>query len=216
MTAGSPARRPSVAVIDYGMGNLRSVLKALEKVGVEADVTADPSRILASDAVVLPGVGAFRDCMANLDTAKLVDPILAVLAEGKPFLGICLGMQLLLSVSEEFGLHRGLDVVPGRVVRFPRQPGLKVPHMGWNRVHQAGGCRLFEGVPDGTFFYFVHSYYAEPDDPAAVAGTTDYGVRFCSALSWKNAFACQFHPEKSDRWGLKILENFARLAAEGK
>jgi glutamine amidotransferase len=202
---------PDVVVVDYGMGNLRSVQKALERVGCQATVTSDPGRISSAEGVVLPGVGAFRDCMANLAQAKLVDPVREAIVDGVPFLGICLGMQLLLSVSEEFGIHGGLDLIPGRVVRFPHRRDLKVPHMGWNRVHWSEQSPLFEGIPDGAFFYFVHSFYAEPDDPAVVSGWTEYGVRFCSAISKDNVFACQFHPEKSQKWGLKILENFGKF-----
>jgi glutamine amidotransferase len=208
--------RPSVVVVDYGMGNLRSVQKALEKVGCDAAVSSEPRAVERAPALVLPGVGAFRDCMDNLTAARLVEPLRSGIAAGKPFLGICLGMQLLLTVSEEFGVHRGLDVVPGRVVRFPRDHVLPVPHMGWNRVHFAPGIEggphaLFAGIPDGSFFYFVHSYHAAPADEAAVAARTDYGVRFCSALARGNVFAVQFHPEKSQRWGLQLLANFRDL-----
>lgn len=209
-------RIPDVAVVDYGMGNLRSVQKALEKVGCHASVTSDPGHISSAEGVILPGVGAFRDCMANLTQAQLVDPVREAIAEGKPFLGICLGMQLLLSVSEEFGVHEGLDLIPGRVVRFPHWKDLKVPHMGWNRVHFSGNNPLFKGIPEGSFFYFVHSYYADPEDTEVVAGWTEYGVRFCSAISRDNIFACQFHPEKSQRWGLKILENFSEMVLAWK
>jgi len=202
---------PSIVVVDYGMGNLRSVQKGLEKAGCQAVVSSDPARIESAAGIVLPGVGAFRDCMANLTRARLVDPVLESIEKGKPFLGICLGMQLLLGVSEEFGTHEGLGIVPGRVVRFPADRDLKVPHMGWNRVHFSGASPLFEGIPDGSYFYFVHSYYADPDSSEAVSGWTDYGVRFCSSISMDNIFACQFHPEKSQRWGLKILENFGNI-----
>ncbi len=212
--------RPSVVVVDYGMGNLRSVQKALEKVGFDAVVSSDPGVAADAPAIVLPGVGAFRDCMDNLAAARLVEPLRSGIAAGKPFLGICLGMQLLLTVSEEFGVHQGLDVVPGRVVRFPRDHALPVPHMGWNRIHlEQKDHPLFAGIPDGSFFYFVHSYHAAPAEDAAVAARTDYGVRFCSALARGNVFATQFHPEKSQKWGLKMLENFRDLAlrcAEGR
>ncbi len=202
-----------MVVIDYGMGNLRSVQKALEKVGCDARVSSDPAVVADAPALVLPGVGAFRDCMANLTSARLTDPLLAGIAAGKPFLGICLGMQLLLTLGEEFGLHPGLDLVPGRVVRFPHDHSLAVPHMGWNRVWQGQPENpLWKGIPDGSYFYFVHSYFARPDDPAVVAGWTDYGSRFCSALGRGNLFATQFHPEKSQRWGLRLLENFRDLA----
>ena len=169
--------------------------------------------VKAADAVVLPGVGAFRDCMANLTGAGLVPPVLDAVQRQKPFLGICIGMQLLMTVSEEFGIHPGLDVVPGRVVRFEPGSGLKVPHMGWNRVHYKGDSRLFEGIRDGSYFYFVHSYFVVPEDDSVVCGHTDYGERFCSAISRGNLFATQFHPEKSHNDGLKVLENFGRIVA---
>jgi glutamine amidotransferase len=202
-----------VAIIDYGMGNLRSAQKGLEKAGVQAFITSNPEEVDSADGVVLPGVGAFRDCMANLTQAKLVDSVQNAIREGKPFLGICIGMQLLLSVSEEFGLHQGLDVIKGRVVRFPALKDLKVPHMGWNRVHDTSGNPLFDGIPDGTYFYFVHSYFAVPEEEDVVAGRTEYGTRFCSAISRGNLFATQFHPEKSDRWGIMVLHNFGRIVS---
>jgi len=208
--------RPGVAIVDYGMGNLRSAQKGFEKVGIAAVVTSDPGVVRSADAVVLPGVGAFQDCMANLREAGLVPPVLEAIEGGKPFLGICLGMQLLMTVSEEFGLHRGLDVIPGRVIRFDQESGLKVPHMGWNRVHCSGDNKLFEGVPEGSYFYFVHSYYVVPEDQSVVSGWTDYGVRFCSAVARGNLFATQFHPEKSHEHGLKILENFGKIVAENR
>jgi len=208
--------KPSVVVVDYGMGNLRSAQKGLEKAGVNAAITSDPAAVSDADGVVLPGVGAFRDCMANLTQAKLIDPVLEAVHEGKPFLGICLGMQLLLTVSEEFGMHKGMDLVPGKVIRFPHDLGLKVPHMGWNKVfyNQGQPGRLFDGIPEGSFFYFVHSYIAAPDDISAVSGFTDYGLQFCSAISSGNIFATQFHPEKSAPWGLNVLENFGKIVAE--
>ena len=205
-------KSPSVVIVDYGMGNLRSAQKGLEKAGVQAFISSDPDEVDTADGVVLPGVGAFRDCMANLTQARLVDPVQNAIREGKPFLGICIGMQLLLSVSEEFGLHQGLDVIKGRVVRFPASKNLKVPHMGWNRVHGASSNALFEGIPDGTYFYFVHSYFAVPKEDV-VAGWTEYGLRFCSVISRGNLYATQFHPEKSDKWGIRILRNFGRIVA---
>lgn len=204
----------NVVVVDYGMGNLRSAQKGLEKAGVNAVVTSDPATVQSADAVVLPGVGAFRDCMANLTSAGLVAPVLDAIERKKPFLGICIGMQLLMTVSEEFGLHRGLDIIPGKVVRFDPETGLKVPHMGWNRVHGTGDNRLFEGIEEGSYFYFVHSYYVVPEDRSVVCGWTDYGARFCSAIAQENLFATQFHPEKSHKHGLKILENFGRIVRE--
>ncbi|UCG39732.1 MAG: imidazole glycerol phosphate synthase subunit HisH [bacterium] len=198
------------------MGNLRSAQKGLERAGINAVISSDASAVDEADGIVLPGVGAFRDCMANLTQARLVEPVQGAIRAGKPFLGICLGMQLLMTVSEEFGVHQGLDVIKGRVVRFPATSDLKVPHMGWNRVHYRRDTPLFEGIPEGTFFYFVHSYFVSTEEQDAVAGWTDYGVRFCSVLAMDNIFATQFHPEKSDRWGLKLLENFGRIVTRSK
>src|SRR5512138_1277292 len=189
-----------IAIIDYGMGNLRSVQKGFEKVGFEAVVTADPQIVLEADKVVLPGVGAFRDCIRNLEEGGFIEPILRVIRDGRPFLGICLGLQLLFTESEEFGLHKGLDIIPGRVVRFPegmREAGeeLAVPHMGWNQLALKKETPLLRGIADGTNVYFVHSYYVKPDDPAVVATTTGYGIDFCSAVCRDNVMATQFHPE---------------------
>jgi len=197
-------------VVDYDRGNLRSVQKALEHVGAQAVVTRDAKAIARADKLVLPGVGAFADCMDNLKRFDLVEPIMDFLATGRPFLGICLGLQLLFTESEEFGVSRGLDVIPGRVVRFPR--GLKVPHMGWNTVEiWKDDCPLLKGVKDGDYFYFVHSYYVVPFDLSVVSTSTTYGVEYTSMVWKENIFATQFHPEKSQRLGLKILENFTRL-----
>ncbi len=205
----------SVVIVDYGMGNLRSAQKGFEKAGVDAVISSDPADVENADAIVLPGVGAFRDCMSNLTQARLVDPVQRAIREGKPFLGICLGLQLLLSLSEEFGLHQGLDVIKGRVIKFPASKTLKVPHMGWNRVHQETPTPLLDGIPDGTFFYFVHSYYAAPEEAEVVAGRTEYGVRFASVISKGNIFATQFHPEKSDKWGIRVLGNFGKIVSGG-
>ena len=199
-----------IAVVDYGRGNLRSVQKALEQVGARAVVTRVPETIAGADKLVLPGVGAFADCMDNLKRLALVEPIMEFLSTGKPFLGICLGLQLLFTESEEFGVSRGLDVIPGRVVRFPQ--GLKVPHMGWNTVEiWREDCSLLRGIEEGSYFYFVHSYYVVPFDLSVVATSTVYGVEYTSMIWKDNIFATQFHPEKSQRLGLKILENFTRL-----
>ncbi len=198
-----------IAVVDYGRGNLRSVQKAFEHLGYEAVVTRDPEVILRADKAVLPGVGAFGDCMENLRRFGLVEVVKEFIASGKPFLGICLGLQLLFSESEEFGPVEGLGVVKGRVVRFPR--GLKIPHMGWNQVEVVSGSGLFEGIKSGDYFYFVHSFYVVPEDESVVATYTDYGVRFASSICVDNIFATQFHPEKSQRLGLKVLDNFGRL-----
>ena len=205
-----------IAIIDYGMGNLRSVQKGFEKLGFTAEVTADPRRLLEADKVVLPGVGAFPDCMRNLEQGGFVEPILRVISEGRPFLGICLGLQLLFTESEEFGLHRGLNVIPGRVIRFPEgmeESGedLKVPHMGWNQLSFKHRPPAFAGLEEGTNFYFVHSFYVKPEDDGVVATTTTYGIEFCSSVWKDNIVATQFHPEKSQEMGLRILKNFGEM-----
>ena len=203
-----------IAIIDYGMGNLRSVQKGFEKIGADAVVTADPRVVLEADKIVLPGVGAFRDCMHNLEQAGFVEPILKVIADGRPFLGICVGMQLLFSDSVEFGLYRGLDLIPGHVLRFPEgmregDEDLKVPHMGWNQLNFKRKPEVFGDLDGGTNVYFVHSYYVKPDDEGVIAATTNYGIEFCSAIWKDNIVATQFHPEKSQHAGLRILKNFA-------
>jgi imidazole glycerol-phosphate synthase subunit HisH len=195
-----------IAIIDYGMGNLRSVEKGFLKVGVEAKVVTDPRAVANASAVVLPGVGAFRDCMRNLEQASLLGPITRAIQSGKPFLGICLGLQMLFTESEEFGTYKGLDILKGKVVRF--QVDLKVPHMGWNNVKILRRPPIFEGIDDNSFFYFVHSYYVAPVDSDIIAGTTDYGVTFTSMIWKENILATQFHPEKSQEAGLRILRNF--------
>jgi len=201
--------RPEVVVIDYGLGNLRSVTKALEAVGARAELTSEPERIIAAERAVLPGVGAFSAGMRNLEALHLLPAIRQRITEGKPLLGICLGLQLLFTLSDEHGVHHGLDVVKGRVVRFGGE--LKIPHMGWNTVtpvRQPAASRLFEGIPDDSYFYFVHSYYVVPEEESVVAATAEYGVRFACAIARDNLFAVQFHPEKSGNIGLKLLENF--------
>ncbi|NJD91793.1 MAG: imidazole glycerol phosphate synthase subunit HisH [Geobacter sp.] len=205
-----------IAIIDYGMGNLRSVQKGFEKVGYEAVVTADPQVVLEAERVVLPGVGAFGDCMRNLEQGGFVEPILKVIKDGRPFLGICVGMQMLLTDSTEFGLTKGLDIIPGHVLRFPDNmvvngERLKVPHMGWNQLAIKTPAPIFKGIDDGVNVYFVHSYYEMPDDRAAVAATSEYGLTFCAALWKDNVVATQFHPEKSQETGLKILKNFGEM-----
>jgi len=205
-----------IAIIDYGMGNLRSVQKGFEKIGSEAIITDNPQVILQADRIVLPGVGAFRDCMRNLENGGFVEPILKVIAEGRPFLGICVGMQLLFTDSVEFGLYSGLDVIPGHVLRFPDQmtvagEKLKVPQMGWNQLSFKRRPPAFNGIDDGSNVYFVHSYYVKPDDSGVIATTTDYGIEFCSSVWKDNVIATQFHPEKSQAIGLQILKNFAEL-----
>lgn len=203
-----------IAIIDYGMGNLRSVQKGFEKIGCEALITNDPKDILQAEKIVLPGVGAFSDCMHNLEQAGFIEPIQKVIAEGRPFLGICVGMQLLFTDSTEFGLHNGLNIIPGHVLRFPDHmtvagEKLKVPQMGWNQLSFKLRPPVLHGVEDGSNVYFVHSFYVKPDDCSVIATTTDYGIEFCSSIWKNNIFASQFHPEKSQGIGLKILKNFA-------
>ncbi|MFQ5466271.1 MAG: imidazole glycerol phosphate synthase subunit HisH [Thermodesulfobacteriota bacterium] len=205
-----------IAVIDYDMGNLMSVTKALEWVGAEAAPTRDPAVIRDATHIVLPGVGAFRDCMRHLTEYGLVEPLLGGIEAGKPFLGICLGLQLLFDESTEFGSHRGLGLVGGRIERFPSGAEvdgekLKIPHMGWNGIKIKKDSKLLAGIPDGTYFYFVHSYYAAPKDPSVVLTTTDYGIDFASSIEVGNIHATQFHPEKSQKAGLRVLKNFSNL-----
>jgi len=210
-----------IAIVDYGMGNLRSVQKAFETVGHQAAVTRDPRAIADASHVVLPGVGAFADCMANLQRYSLVEPIRQAIASGKPFLGICLGLQLLFTESEEFGLHKGLGLLSGRVKKFPFGNGhapaangrLKVPHMGWNGVTVQRTAPPLRGIASGEQFYFVHSYYVEPRDMSVAATMTDYGPPFVSSVWRDNIFACQFHPEKSQAAGLRIVRNFGEWRA---
>ena len=206
-----------IAIIDYGMGNLRSVQKGFEKVGFEAVVTADPKVVLEAERIVLPGVGAFRDCIRNLEEGGFVEPILRVIREGRPFLGICLGLQLLFTESEEFGIHKGLNIIHGRVVRFPEGmteagEALKVPHMGWNQLSFKRRPAVFAGLEEGTNVYFVHSFYVKPDDESVVATTTTHGIEFCSSIWKDNIVATQFHPEKSQEKGLTILKQFAGMS----
>lgn len=205
-----------ITIIDYGMGNLRSVQKGFEKLGFTAKVTADPADLHDAERLVLPGVGAFKDCMDNLREGGFIEPIRRHVAGGRPFLGICLGLQLLFTESEEFGRHQGLGIIPGKVVRFPGDmhvagEELKVPHMGWNQIRLRQDAPLFRGIADGTSVYFVHSYYVIPDDPTVVAAVTDYGIEFCSAIRRDNVMATQFHPEKSQQIGLRILRNFGEM-----
>jgi glutamine amidotransferase len=200
----------TIAIVDYGMGNLRSVQKGFERVGVRADVTRDAAVIARAPGVVLPGVGAFGACMDNLRAYGLVDPVRRVIERGTPFLGICLGLQLLFEESEEFGPVAGLGVLRGRCVRFRERddPDFRIPHMGWNQITKRQAVAPLAGIEDGAFVYFVHSYYVEPRDPALIATVTDYGGEFVSAIALDTLFACQFHPEKSQRTGLRILANF--------
>jgi glutamine amidotransferase len=195
-----------IAIVDYGMGNLRSVQKGFQKVGVDVTVTSHPQVIDDAEAVVLPGVGAFRDCIRNLTDLSLTDAVVRSIQKGKPYLGICLGMQVLFSESEEFGRCRGLDIFRGKVVRFGA--GMKVPHMGWNTVTIEKRPPVFEGIEDNSYFYFVHSFYVVSDDRDIISGTTDYHGRFTSMVWKDNIVATQFHPEKSQELGLKILKGF--------
>ena len=199
-----------IAIINYGMGNLRSVQAGLERVGQEAFVTDDPGKIAGAPAVVLPGVGAFGDAIERLEETGLGDAFREAVQSGKPCLGICLGLQLLFSESEEGGLYRGLDIIQGKVVRFSNQ--LKVPHMGWNQIDiKQPDSPIFRDIQDGSYMYFVHSYYVQPTDADVIAAATDYGIDFTSMIAKDNLFATQFHPEKSQKIGLQILKNFGSL-----
>jgi len=204
-----------IVIVDYGMGNLRSAQKGLEKAGHTAVITDDPAAVAQADAVVLPGVGAFADCYEGLRSRGFVEPILEAADSGRPFLGICVGLQLLFEESEEGGVHKGLGILPGRVVRFPdaKETGLKVPHMGWNRIRPAGGraCPLLAGAAREPYMYFVHSYYPQPSDPGIVLATCEYGVEFAAVVGRGNVYAVQLHPEKSQREGIRILKAFGDL-----
>jgi glutamine amidotransferase len=200
-----------IQIIDYGMGNLRSVQKAFESLGQPATICTDPDALKSADKVILPGVGAFRDAIGHLQAQGLVEPIREYVAGGRPFLGICLGLQLLFDVSYEDGEYAGLGIVPGEVVRFESQPGLKIPHMGWNALEVAQPNPLLAGIPPGAHVYFVHSYHVVPRDDSAIAARAFHGGPFVAMIARDNLFATQFHPEKSQRIGLKLLENFARL-----
>ncbi len=202
-----------IAIIDYGAGNLRSVAKAIAKLGYEAHVTSNPDDVLNADVVVLPGVGAAGDTMNSLRQLGMVEPIRRVIARGRPFFGVCLGLQVLFTDSEEGSGQRCLDIIPGKVRRLP--PHLKVPQMGWNQVRQRLAHPLFDGIPDGANLYFVHSYYADPEDQAVIAGETDYGVTFPSIIIKGNIVATQFHPEKSGDLGLRMYYNFLKLSLGG-
>lgn len=201
-----------IAIVDYQMGNLRSVQKALEHVGFDAHVTSDPTEVAHADKVILPGVGAFGDAIHELTSRHLTNAIVESIDAGKPFLGICLGLQMLFELGLEGGEHRGLAVLPGQVVRFEPNMGLKIPHMGWNQVIiEKPGCPLLKGISEDAYFYFVHSYFVAPTDASVRWLACDYGVKFCAAIWRDNMFATQFHPEKSQQDGLQILKNFAEL-----
>ena len=207
-----------IAIVDYDMGNVRSVQKAFEAVGHQAVITRNRQVIEDASHVVLPGVGAFGDCMRNLESYNLIDPIHQSIDSGKPFLGICLGLQLLFTESEEFGSHKGLNVIAGKVIRFQSKAAedgvglLKIPHMGWNAIRLKKPSPLLEGLSDGCYMYFVHSYYVAPADEDMVCTATDYGNTFVSSIGRDNIFACQFHPEKSQAGGLRMLKNFGDLS----
>ncbi len=198
-----------IAIIDYQMGNLRSVQKGFERVGHEAVVTSDAAQLADADKIVLPGVGAFEDAIRELQDRNLVEPIRSAVADGRPVLGICLGMQLFFERSFENGEHVGLGLIPGDVVQFDLPSEYKVPHMGWNQIEVQQSTPLLEGIASGTHFYFVHSFHVVSKDTQAIAATTDYGSPFCSIVARDNLFATQFHPEKSQEFGLQILRNFA-------
>lgn len=200
-----------IIIVDYDAGNLRSVQKAFEKIGAQAQVSRDPADIARADALVLPGVGAFGECMAHLEKFGLVNPVKEFIASGRPFLGICVGYQILFEASEESPGVKGLGVFRGKCLKFDfrRGSGFKTPHMGWNQVRYTKKGRLFEGVADGSDFYFVHSFYPSPEDDITVS-STDYGITFSSSVEKGSVFAVQFHPEKSQRTGLAVLRNFTK------
>lgn len=198
-----------ITIVDYGMGNLRSVSRAFENQGFEVQVTSDMDKIYHASGLVLPGVGHFGACVRNLQKLRLTDAIDNHIKEGKPFLGICLGLQILFEQSDESPGYPGLGILSGKVSRFPRSRNLKVPHMGWNQIHFESESSILSGIPDGSWFYFVHSYYVEPAESDVNRITSEYGVTFTAAVERDNVFACQFHPEKSSELGLRILKNFA-------
>jgi len=205
-----------IAVIDYEIGNLRSVQKAIERVGGDARLVRTPDELARADKIILPGVAAFGDAIRELGGLGLIEPIREAVAAGTPYLGFCLGLQLLFDVSYEDGEHRGLGILPGKVVRFnfnreAGAPRLSVPHMGWNQIRWTRPCPMLEGIDDGAHVYFAHSYYVVPEDTDIVQTTTEYGLEFASSVWKDNVFATQFHPEKSQAVGLKLLENFVRL-----
>jgi imidazole glycerol-phosphate synthase subunit HisH len=200
-----------IKIVDYGMGNLRSVQKAFERLGVEAAICTRPAELRDAQKLVLPGVGAFRDAIHELRRTELDKPVKDHIASGRPFLGICLGLQLLFDVSYEDGQWEGLGVLSGKVVRFQDGPELKIPHMGWNSVDVMKPTPAFEGIPNNSFFYFVHSYYVVPTDESVIAARTEHGTTFVSVVARDNLVATQFHPEKSQKMGLQLLGNFAAL-----
>ena len=202
-----------IAIIDYDAGNIKSVEKAMQLLGQEVTITR--VTIMIADMVILPGVGAFGDAMGKLRQYGLDEVIRDVTAKGTPFLGICLGLQLLFESSEETPGVEGLGILKGKIVKIPPAPGIKIPHMGWNSLHFQNNGRLFQGIPEQTYVYFVHSYYLQAEEPEIVKATTEYSTCIHASVEKDNVFACQFHPEKSSKWGLKILENFAAVGKDG-
>jgi glutamine amidotransferase len=203
-----------ITIVDYGAGNLRSVANAIATLGYTARITSRPDDIRDAQAVILPGVGAAADAMRNLKQYDLIEPLRQFIRGGRPFLGVCLGLQILFTTTEEGGNHKCLNVVPGRVRKLPT--GLKIPHMGWNQVKQKMSHPIFEGIPDNANFYFVHSYHVVPDGKPLIAGETEYGTAFCSVVADGNMIGTQFHPEKSGEYGLRIYRNFIELAQAAK
>jgi imidazole glycerol-phosphate synthase subunit HisH len=207
-----------IAIIDYGAGNLRSVARAMQKIGAEFFVTDKPEEVAASSAIILPGVGAFRDCVDTLRERDLDVAIKSAINEGRPFLGICLGLQVLFESSEEFGSTQGFGILPGRVTRFSggdfegSPPKLKIPHMGWTRIREVGNHPIFDGVPNGSYFYFVHSFFVHPENPPDIIALAEHGGAFTAAAARGNVIGVQFHPEKSQEAGLCVLKNFIRIA----
>ncbi|MCM1566214.1 MAG: imidazole glycerol phosphate synthase subunit HisH [Dehalobacter sp.] len=197
-----------IGIVDYGRGNLRSVEKAFEKLGFSAEIMESPEKLTGTAGVILPGVGAFADAMDALAKGGWLDPLKQYVQSGKPFLGICLGMQLLFEIGEEHGEHAGLGFLKGRVVKFP--PGLKIPHMGWNTLNVVRPNRICDNIPNHSYFYFVHSYFAQPADRDCIAGTSEYGLEFPALVGKDNVWGAQFHPEKSSPWGLVMLDNFGK------
>ena len=204
-----------IAIIDYDAGNIKSVEKALNYLGEEAIITRDHDEIVNSDKVILPGVGAFADAMEKIRHYGLEETIHEVVEKNIPFLGICLGLQLMFESSDEGPGVKGLGLLPGKILRIPKSGDLKIPHMGWNSLHFQNNGRLFQGIPEQTYVYFVHSYYLQAEEPEIVKATTEYSTCIHASVEKDNVFACQFHPEKSSKWGLKILENFAAVGKDG-
>lgn len=200
-----------IGIIDYDAGNIKSVEKACHFLGEETVVSREPEILLKADKVILPGVGSFGQAMEKLHVYGLIPVIQEIVRKGTPFLGICLGLQLLFESSEESPGVDGLGILKGKIVKIPPSSGLKIPHMGWNSLHLQNGGRLFKNIPEKTYVYFVHSYYLQADEPEIVKAVTDYSTCIHASVEKDNVFACQFHPEKSSRWGLEILKNFASI-----